>query len=212
MPYVHESPHALYTENVDRIKECLTECSKAHHECHQFQEGANHAQSYTLPTRLLDLGKDKEKAKVRLIETSALGFVDLNKGPLNLPFGFRDTIKTCWAIGIRYLWIDSLCILQQDENDWKYESARMEDVYMGSFVTIILASTSSPLNGYLDRRVDFSGAARVSYHIEQKPGAELVYYIQPTFPEDRRDAERKIKEPFDYVERSIRSSEWGHRG
>jgi len=45
-------------------------------------------------------------------------------------------------LDIRYIWIDSLCIIQDDDEDWEREAAHMAEVYRGAFVT--LASTSAP--------------------------------------------------------------------
>ncbi|KAK0620986.1 heterokaryon incompatibility protein-domain-containing protein [Immersiella caudata] len=54
----------------------------------------------------------------------------------DIPQTFRDAIELSWALGIRYLWIDSLCILQDDTVDWDTESASMAKVYENSFLTI----------------------------------------------------------------------------
>ena len=54
----------------------------------------------------------------------------LHRIPRNaLPKTFRDFIKINRFLGIQYIWIDSLCIVQDDEEDWKAESARMTNVY-----------------------------------------------------------------------------------
>jgi hypothetical protein len=53
-----------------------------------------------------------------------------------LPRTFREAIGLTKALGLDYLWIDSLCIIQDSPNDWAYECTRMSAVYMGSFVNI----------------------------------------------------------------------------
>jgi hypothetical protein len=52
----------------------------------------------------------------------------LNEIPLLLAT-FEDAIFATRKLGARYLWIDSLCILQDDLADWEKESSRMADVY-----------------------------------------------------------------------------------
>src|SRR6202012_6120807 len=47
----------------------------------------------------------------------------------SFPFTFRHALEITRALGIRYIWIDSLCILQDDKQDWERESARMGDIY-----------------------------------------------------------------------------------
>jgi hypothetical protein len=50
----------------------------------------------------------------------------MNGIPLSsLPKTFLDAIVVTKALGLRYLWIDSLCIIQDDEDDWLAESKTM---------------------------------------------------------------------------------------
>lgn len=60
---------------------------------------------------------------------------------VELPQTFQDAIQYCLELGIFYLWIDALCILQDDREDWQIESAKMADIYQNSYLT--LAATSS---------------------------------------------------------------------
>ncbi|KAI0548700.1 heterokaryon incompatibility protein-domain-containing protein [Xylaria curta] len=53
---------------------------------------------------------------------------------------FRDTIRIVKHLGLEYLWIDSLCIVQDDYEDWIRESANMCDVYGGSSINIAATS------------------------------------------------------------------------
>jgi hypothetical protein len=54
----------------------------------------------------------------------------------SLPSTFKDAITLTRYLGIDYLWIDSLCIIQDSQPDWQRESYRMSDVYQGSFLNI----------------------------------------------------------------------------
>jgi hypothetical protein len=54
----------------------------------------------------------------------------------DLPPVFKDAVKVCRFIGIQYLWIDSLCILQGDVVDWEREASRMDDIYENALFTI----------------------------------------------------------------------------
>ena len=64
-----------------------------------------------------------------------------------LPQTFRDSIEFCLAIGINYLWIDALCIVQDDDADWHIEAAKMADVYQNSYITLAATSASSGTAG-----------------------------------------------------------------
>ncbi len=58
----------------------------------------------------------------------------------SLPKTFQDAIKITRAMDWRYLWIDSLCIIQDSIEDWELESAKMGDYYKNALVTIAAVS------------------------------------------------------------------------
>ncbi|KAE9367227.1 HET-domain-containing protein [Stipitochalara longipes BDJ] len=49
---------------------------------------------------------------------------------------FQQAIKVTWSLGLSYLWIDSLCIIQDDEDDWRQEAALMSEIYGNATVNI----------------------------------------------------------------------------
>ena len=58
--------------------------------------------------------------------------------PLSLfPKTFHDAIQITRQLGIRYLWINSLCIIQDSKEDWAIEAAAMGGVFKNSYVTIV---------------------------------------------------------------------------
>ncbi|KAF2635540.1 heterokaryon incompatibility, partial [Massarina eburnea CBS 473.64] len=48
---------------------------------------------------------------------------------------FQDAIMTYRVLGIRYLWIDSLCILQDDPVDWQAHVTIMDAIYEHAHIT-----------------------------------------------------------------------------
>jgi hypothetical protein len=56
--------------------------------------------------------------------------------PELLPATFRDAVEVTRALGFEYIWIDSLCIIQDSVDDWVTESANMADIYMLSSLTL----------------------------------------------------------------------------
>lgn len=59
--------------------------------------------------------------------------------PSELPQTLQDGVLVCRGLGLSYIWIDSLCIIQDDEADWAAESAEMASLY--SHAHIVLAAT-----------------------------------------------------------------------
>jgi hypothetical protein len=67
-----------------------------------------------------------------------------------LPPAFRDAIDIACRLDVRYLWIDSLCIIQDDQLDWQTKSARMSTIYQQTLLTIS-AGLSGHGGGYLSK-------------------------------------------------------------
>ncbi|APA14021.1 hypothetical protein SS1G_11161 [Sclerotinia sclerotiorum 1980 UF-70] len=60
-----------------------------------------------------------------------------------LPRTFRDAITFTRRLGLQYLWIDSLCIIQDSSQDWQQESAKMGKIYSHAYCTISAAAASN---------------------------------------------------------------------
>lgn len=69
-----------------------------------------------------------------------------------LPQTFRDAIQLTSEIGINYLWIDSLCIVQDDDDDWEKKTNDMENVYQHAFLVIAADGASHSNGGCFVRR------------------------------------------------------------
>jgi hypothetical protein len=54
----------------------------------------------------------------------------------SLPQSFRDAVYVTRHLGIRFLWIDSLCIIQDSDHDWQRESSMMGLIYQNALCTI----------------------------------------------------------------------------
>lgn len=71
-----------------------------------------------------------------------------------LPKTFQDAVVVTRKLGVRYLWIDSLCIIQDSASDWERESLRMGSVYHNAFFTIAASSSIDGDGGlFYDRPV-----------------------------------------------------------
>ncbi|KAG8527274.1 uncharacterized protein KY384_008018 [Bacidia gigantensis] len=67
-----------------------------------------------------------------------------------LPAVFKDAVLTSRILGLRYLWIDALCIAQGDRQEWLEESVKMAEVYSCAFVTIAASASASCHESFLN--------------------------------------------------------------
>jgi hypothetical protein len=138
----------------------LRECLRQHEACNRDVSAIS-----WYPTRLLDLvNLHPHKDTIRLVKTAeepprapyatlshcwgGASFLQLTKATLSscsiaipvfdLPKTFREAISVARRLDIRYLWIDSLCIMQDrdDLTDWYHEASMMDQVYMQSVCNI----------------------------------------------------------------------------
>jgi hypothetical protein len=148
------------------ISSWLEDCVENHSECKT--KGAD--QLLPLPARVIDVGNDTTDPFLyvtnnRLGRYAALShcwgkipFLTTKKDTLDerqagifmssLPKNFTNAIETTRALGIQYIWIDSLCIIQDDSEDWEIESSKMASVYQYAQV-VLFASNSADSGGGL---------------------------------------------------------------
>ncbi|KAI9767501.1 MAG: hypothetical protein M1839_004489 [Geoglossum umbratile] len=172
------SPNTGSPGSLESIKSWLDTCNKSHAYCKKLK---NKNKSTLLPTRLIDVGTISGLGCVRLVESrivpSGAQYLTLShcwgssglpsqlkltaqflpffeeQIPMELlPKTFLDAIEVTKCLGIRYLWIDSLCIIQDREEDWKREAATMWQVYTNSYLNIsATASMNSSQGLFRDR-------------------------------------------------------------
>ncbi|KAF2650788.1 HET-domain-containing protein [Lophiostoma macrostomum CBS 122681] len=94
----------------------------------------------------------KEMAELQPRTTSNTQSTFLAEIPMScLTPTLRDAVLTTRALSIRYIWIDALCIIQDNQQDWARESQQMGSVYSNAHLTICTQGTSSCLESFLAR-------------------------------------------------------------
>ncbi|GKZ25431.1 hypothetical protein AbraIFM66951_000643 [Aspergillus brasiliensis] len=144
-----------------------------------------------------------------------------------LPPGFRDVVDICCALGISYLWIDSLCIIQketkttdkalleiqqgQSRRDWAIESTKMHSIYMSSYLTIYLTATDTPLQKVLDYPISCSESLiPITYSISNRPDIHGTFFLEPSSYTGELD--HLFWNPYLAAEDELDSSVWNTRG
>ncbi|RSL91489.1 hypothetical protein CEP52_014236 [Fusarium oligoseptatum] len=160
-------------ENYNLMRSWVKECQENHPHCLGREHGPP-----KLPTRVVDVGVasvgiESHTDTVRILcsqgmraEYIALShcwggmiktvleeslLAEFQKAILtsSLPRNFRDAIAITRNLGIRYLWIDSLCIIQDSRTDWEKESKTMGHVYRDAFLTISAMAAEGSEGGIL---------------------------------------------------------------
>lgn len=168
-PPLREIPDNTGHQEVARLAKKWLQTCKDHHDCGSASEDGWY------PKRLIHVGDDQQSPRLIVSKDerpegcyAALShcwgenpeFLVLTSDNLsnfcteiqlqNLPASFRDAVITCRRIGIPYIWIDSLCILQSglgSHEDWLSHSEDMHLVYHNCALNISIDVSENPHGG-----------------------------------------------------------------
>lgn len=150
----------------DLARSWIDTCVHSHEEC---RSGTSQ-----LPTRVIHVGSEHVEPRLYISHGEkatylALSHVWGNFFPLltkkatlsqrlsgiptsDMPKTFQDAVILTRLLNVQYLWIDSLCIIQDDVTDWEIESANMAKVYSNALLTISADDAKDARDGFLRPR------------------------------------------------------------
>lgn len=175
------------------MKSWLRECRETHPFC-----SASHGPF--APKRLLDLGLIRDTGNLKLVQsrdiqserpvyvtlshcwgssprssikTTSSNLKERTREILfaNLPLTFQDAVQITRDLEVQYLWIDSLCIIQDSREDWEEEVATMGQVYARSLITLTASMSRNSDGGC---RVQKYPAADGNQPLDLLKGSERI--------------------------------------
>jgi hypothetical protein len=140
-----------------------------------FRHPSCKTQNSNPPTRLLDVSGDNVKlctlktldgayaclshcwGSSQIIKTTKANIEDHKRGIpwVRLSRTFQDAITATRLFGMKYLWIDSLCIIQDDIEDWEKEATCMANIYSNSTITFAATMSADGSGGLFHQHPDF---------------------------------------------------------
>ncbi|ESZ96631.1 hypothetical protein SBOR_2998 [Sclerotinia borealis F-4128] len=149
--------------------------------------------------------------KARLLTTLKSTFAKYKQGILwgALPKTFQDAILIVRALGLRYISIDSLCIIQDDDDDWRKQSVLMADVYSNSYLNIAATGSSDSRGGCFGSRTVKYGISKsldiapqlISLETGQQSSENI--YVRPSFEEGHHRFITPTREQFNTSKDSV---------
>lgn len=147
------------------IEENYFHCRTVHSKCPEVGS--------KLPKRILDISTDQyrlvepdeeEKASYatlsyswggkRFFKTTIESYERLKCGfeKEELPIAFQEAALVARSLNIGFIWIDSLCIIQDDVDDWEEQAAQMGQIFEFAAITIAASLSSSPFDSLFTKR------------------------------------------------------------
>ncbi|KAM7186332.1 Heterokaryon incompatibility protein (HET) domain containing protein [Rhypophila sp. PSN 637] len=211
-------------ENMRLAKHWLRNCLEKHPRC--LSSAHAHARSTDwLPARLLYVGSEP-CSQLRLVSTAQENLGQVSYAALSYRWGdqsqfcltsanikqyhesiafcelsktLQEAVKTCRSIGLEYLWVDALCIVQGDFNDWSRESAVMSKVYGFATCTIAAANSGEDEAGCFATRNQYQVRPCSVPNPLNPSTSKHRFYLRPRFLKDI------------FIE-EVRQSPWYSRG
>ncbi|KAK3903871.1 heterokaryon incompatibility protein-domain-containing protein, partial [Staphylotrichum tortipilum] len=196
-------------DSLSVLRDWMAECI-SNHSCGCPNGGASREDETAnpaLPTRILDISTDSSGSMtVRLVESHKIRgrYAALShcwgppdKQPLrttkalygqhligipvsDLPKTFQEAARIAQATGLRYLWIDSLCIIQDDRDDWNREAPRMGPLYGKASLVIAASGATNSTEGCFVPRSLPGRSLRIPYP-SAGGGGHIVLQVRPPY-------------------------------
>jgi len=117
----------------------------------------------------------------------------------------QDAILTTRALGINYIWIDAICTVQGNPDDWAREASKMGEIYNHAYLTLAPVISESARDGFLqDRQPCFKASLEFNFHelqsIRAHPETSKTGTIHFRYP------------PETGIENHLSTCKWNQRG
>jgi hypothetical protein len=159
---------------VKKIQAWMNVCTDNHDQCARARISSSHQDEDFVPSRLIKIGMDLTSVTQLTSLTTPVRYAALSYcwgstnqlvtttsnvsaryqqlHSANLPQTLQDAIFMTKALGLEYLWIDSICIVQDDKDDWAREASRMGDIYACAWIVLAATAASDCAEGFLHHR------------------------------------------------------------
>ncbi|EEU44543.1 uncharacterized protein NECHADRAFT_85196 [Fusarium vanettenii 77-13-4] len=232
---LHTQTTTGHPETLQLAKEWLWSCLDSHPSC-----GPRYPSTEDfVPTRLLDIGtiespllrlvsgasldpKSRWVAlshrwatnQIHILRSSKVAAYHIAIPPSEVSPTIRDATHVTRALGIRYLWVDCMCIIQDDGSaDWARESNTMSKIYGRSTCTIAAATTAAAA---APATADTESEARGGggFFAERSPYRVRPCVIRNPFKSGDSRYQFNVMPPYlnRLHDENVRSSEWFKRG
>ncbi|KAF2429767.1 HET-domain-containing protein [Tothia fuscella] len=154
-------------QTIVQIQEWTRHCLRSHTNCKEASK------PNIRPTRLVQINHDGQSVRVvassclptnikyitlshcwggtlscKLLSTNINQYVN-GVTVQSLPLTFREFINVVWRLGVDYVWIDALCIIQDLQSEWAFEAPRMGQIYANGILNICASVAGDSSEGLL---------------------------------------------------------------
>ncbi|RDW59150.1 hypothetical protein BP5796_12074 [Coleophoma crateriformis] len=184
-----------------------------------------------LPTRVIDVGNATTEPFLKITRGETGRYLALSHrwGPLesqqhmlmtktktidklcrkiplySFPTTFRHAIEVTRSLGVQYIWIDSLCIVQDSMQDWEVEATRMGDIFENAYATLFAERAENCADGLFQTSEDRYSLTRwireIDYCDPQTHEKHQILVSWPSYyPHSLQEAFCMVEKPVSYLQ------------
>lgn len=174
-------------------------------DCHENHQCSKEILLPKLPTRVLDISEPQPRLHIsaknersqyaclsycwggpqEVLTTKANLSNNIKRLPLDkLPKTLQDAISVSKSLGLRFLWIDALCIIQDSPEDKAIEINKMGSIYTDATVTIFATCASRVGDGFLQHRSSDEGGVQLSFYVSDSMQGKVTMLLQDDYTPD----------------------------
>lgn len=197
---------SLDSEVLRKVRQWRSHCLTTHPECRP-----SNTRPRIYPSRLLDLRNVESTGTAQIVRTSpsfhhdyvALSYcwgakyrrwldyvkacqrdqdpwVEIDQMPQTL----RDAVASTVALDFHYLWIDCLCILQGNKNDWLEEGSKMCEIYGNAALTLSASDSQDCRDGFVVVRTPLQREGIILPCLDEAGMMGSLHFCAPGTPFD----------------------------
>lgn len=250
-------PAADISSTVRHVQSLFAQC-EGHSKCQRsLHNAATPPEKMAFPVRLIEITYSRAIPKLRLVEFMGdiPDYITLShRWPKSqnwktcrenfeqsladipfaqLPRSFQDAVTFTHRIGKSYIWIDAICIIQDDNDDWEQQSSQMGLIFERSFCTFAAVDAFTGTSGVdeglfasrdtMSVKIELSSAFTVQYDLTVQemlhPPSQLVYTkdrdpvnLEALSAASWDDSEVKLSLEFPSFDMTVDRSSWNTRG
>jgi hypothetical protein len=220
--------------NSGDVWECIRKVHFTIEDCLMIHKSCLASEDMSLPRRVLDVGAPNRNPRViechgmsgkyialshswggiaPLITTKA-NLMQIKQGlPFeSFPKTFRETMLVAPELGTQYVWIDCLCLVQDDLMEWQTDSVKMADIYGNSYLTIAATLAQNAHDGlFFNSAHDGAGPFEIDPTLVQKLDNDCRIFVTEVPAEGQSASYYSTRSKRQEHGLALHSRAWAHQ-
>ncbi|KAM0523761.1 hypothetical protein ACHAPE_001012 [Trichoderma viride] len=173
-----QSPSTASNETFANISTWIRRCEEEHPQCAYFRRImlVPGGRAIAKNEKYMTLSHRWGSSNIPTLTTQTIDTWNNGFSVNILPKRYQEFITLAQHLHIRYVWIDSLCIIQEGDGgeDWRAEALTMEQVYQNSYCNVSADWGSGKRGLYFERDLRLVDKPQIDWKVKRQPNLDVV--------------------------------------